>query len=313
MIEALTKKRILIFVLLAYLFAWATALVIFLTGGLENSPPISIAGVNVNLAYILLATAYMFSPAAANLITRAITREGWKNLYLQPHFDRGRWVYYLIAWFLPGLLTIIGMVVFFIIFPGLFDPELTMLKDQLVTAGEASAINPWLVVIVQTLQALLIAPLLNALPTFGEEFGWRAYLQPKLMPFGTRKAVIITGLIWGVWHWPVIMMGYNYGFDYAGAPYLGPLAMVWFTLGLAAIFGWVTYKAQSVWPAVIAHGALNGIAALSLIFVRGDPNLILGPSPVGIIGGLGFTIVAVILLLNRKSFKPNHQTKADDF
>ena len=304
MIEALTKKRILIFVLLAFLFAWATALVIFLTGGLENSPPISIAGVDVNLAYILLGTAYMFSPATANLITRAVTKEGWKNLYLQPHFDKGRWLFYLIAWLLPGLLTIVGMVVFFLIFPKLFDPELTMLKDQLARTGGVSAINPWLVVIIQTLQALLIAPLLNALPTFGEEFGWRAYLQPKLMPLGGRKAVIITGLVWGVWHWPIIMMGYNYGLDYSGAPFLGPLAMVWFTLGLAVIFGWVTDKTQSVWPAVIAHGALNGIASLSLIFVRGNPDLILGPAPVGVIGGLGITIVAVILLLSCKSFKP---------
>ncbi len=98
------------------------------------------------------------------------------------------------------------------------------------------------------LQALLIAPFINGIPTFGEEFGWRGYLQPKLMDLGTgpRRAVVLTGLIWGVWHWPVILMGHNYGLDYPGAPFLGPLAMVWFTPTVGTLLGWLTFKAGSV-------------------------------------------------------------------
>ncbi|MER3459512.1 MAG: CPBP family intramembrane metalloprotease domain-containing protein, partial [Chloroflexota bacterium] len=91
-------------------------------------------------------------------------------------------------------------------------------------------VSPWLAVIAGAVQAILLAPLLNALPVFGEEFGWRAYLQPKLLPLGGRKAMLLMGLIWGVWHWPVVAMGYNFGLDYVGAPWLGMLLMVWFTL-----------------------------------------------------------------------------------
>ncbi len=303
MITSTNKKRIFIYLAFAFGISWTTGLVIFLTGGLENSPSLSIAGVQVTLAHILLATMYMFGPAIANIITRILTKEGKENLLMQPKFDYQRWKMYLAGWFLPGILTIIGMVVYFLLFPGQYDSGLTMLRDQISQSGSMNKLNPWFIVIVQTLQAMLLSPLLNAIPTFGEEFGWRGYLQPKLMPLGGRKAVLLTGILWGVWHWPIILMGHNYGSDYFGAPFLGPLGMVWFTVSLSIIFGWVTIKAANVWPAVIAHGAINGIAGISLLFVQGNPDPLLGPTPVGLIGGMGLTIAALIIFLIPNTFR----------
>ena len=305
MIDKKEKQRIWIYITLAFGISWATGLVIYLTGGLENSPLYQVAGIQISLALILLATSYMFGPALANVLTRLLTREGKKDLYLRPNFNKGRWIFFVLAWVLPGVLVIMGGVLFFLLFPGYFDTQLSTLREQMETINGLSSINPWIIVVVQTLQAILISPLLNAIPTFGEEFGWRGYLQPKLMPLGGRKAILLTGVIWGVWHWPVILMGYNYGTDYFGAPFLGPLAMVWFTLTLSVIFGWLTIKAQSVWPAVIAHGAVNGIAAISVIFVRGNPDPLLGPSPLGLIGGAGLTLAAVLIFLIPGALQPN--------
>jgi membrane protease YdiL (CAAX protease family) len=297
------KKRIIVFLSFAFGISWATALIIFLTGGLENSPVYNIAGAQISLALILLPTFYMFGPAIANLLTRWVTGEGRQDFGLRPYFENKRWVFFLAAWMLPAVLTIFGIILFFLIFPGYFDSSFSLLIDQLNAAG-VEAVDPWLIITLQTVQAILMAPLLNAIPTFGEEFGWRGYLLPKLIPLGGRKAVLIIGLIWGVWHWPVILMGYNYGLDYFGAPFLGPLMMVWFTLILSALLGWVTVKANSVWPAVIGHGALNGIAALGLLFVQGEPSTLLGPTPVGLIGGLGFTILALILFFHPTALEP---------
>jgi membrane protease YdiL (CAAX protease family) len=302
-LTALDKKRIWIYLGLAFGISWLTALVIHLTGGLQNSPVIDLDGTPVTLAYILLATVYMFGPALANILTRLITHERRVNLLLEPKFDQGRWRFWLLAWFLPGLLTILGAAIFFVLFPAYYDPKLNLITQQLEAAGSASPASPWLIVALQILQALLLAPLLNAISTFGEEFGWRAYLQPKLMPLGASKAVLLTGVIWGVWHWPLILMGYNYGLDYFGAPFLGPLAMVWFTLALAVIFGWLSFKAQSVWPAVIGHGALNGIAAIGILLVRGEPSTLLGPAPTGIVGGLAMTLFAAVLLIAPNALK----------
>ncbi|MDF1519717.1 MAG: CPBP family intramembrane metalloprotease [Brevefilum sp.] len=304
MITRTNKKRIYIFLAFAFGISWAVALVIYLTGGLKNSPAYTFEGGQITLAIILLASLYMFGPAIANLLTRIITKEGKKDLFLQPHFDQKRGLYYLAGWFLPGLLTITGAILFFLIFPQFYDRNLSTLQSMLTASGQNSSVNPWIVAVTQALQALFISPILNAISTFGEEFGWRAYLQPKLMPLGGRKAVLVTGLIWGVWHWPIIFMGYNYGSDYFGAPFLGPLAMVWFTLSLSVIFGWLSIKAHSLWPAVIAHGAINGIAALGSIFVRGNPDSLLGPTPVGIVGGFGLTFIAVLILLHPTALKP---------
>ncbi|MFA7408424.1 MAG: CPBP family intramembrane glutamic endopeptidase [Anaerolineaceae bacterium] len=302
MIQKKELNRIYWFITLSFGISWATALVIYLTGGLEDSPFLIIANVPVSLALFLMATFYMFGPAVANIITRVITKEGKQNLHLKPNFRQGRWLYFLAAWLLPGLFTIIGMGVFFVLFPGNYDSNLSLLTAEMKAAG-AENFSPWFVVGVQALQATLIAPVLNALPSFGEEFGWRGYLLPKLLPLGGRKASLLTGVTWGVWHWPLILMGYNYGSGYFGAPFLGPLAMVWFCVVTGVVFGWMSIKGGSIWPAVIGHGALNGIAALSLLFVQGEPNTLLGPTPVGLIGGAGFTILAVILFLVPNAFE----------
>jgi membrane protease YdiL (CAAX protease family) len=293
------KKRLTIFLILAFSIAWLCALVIFLNGGLTNSPEI-VPGTGITLALVLLATIYMWGPALAHILTRLITKEGWQETYLKPVLKQG-WRYWLLGWFGPGILSISGAILYFIYFPNHFDPQLTTLKTQLAAAGlQADLVNPFIYVAAQAGVALLLAPALNFGATFGEEFGWRAYLLPKLKYLGSRKALLISGVIWGIWHWPVIWMGHNYGLDYWGYPWAGLLATVWFCVSIGIFFGWLSQKAGSVWPAVFAHGALNGIAGIGLLFVQGSASPLLGPSPAGIIGCLPFTLVSVIILLNAR-------------
>ncbi len=296
MSKTIDGRRIAVFVILAFGIAWTGGLVIFLTGGLINSPRI---GGGFTLAFLVLTIVYMGAPAVAHLLTRLVTREGWHDLYLRPKLRRG-WAYWIICWFAPPLLIYLGAAVFFALFPETYDPTLGTVRNMLDAAAGGQSLaraDPWTFVISQTLFAVLIAPLINSIPILGEEFGWRAYLQPKLMPLGGRTAILLTGVIWGVWHWPVIAMGYNYGFNYPGAPWLGPLAMIWFTVVSGTLIGWATLRAGSVWPAVIGHGALNGMAGIVAFFVQGQPNTLLGPAVVGVIGSIGFAAVALILFL----------------
>ena len=142
----------------------------------------------------------------------------------------------------------------------------------------------------------LFAPLVNVLPTLGEEFGWRAYLQPKLLPLGERKMYLLVGLIWGAWHWPVIWMGHNY----PGYPVWGSLAMVWFAFVTGTFFGWAALRAGSVWPAVIGHGALNGVANIWLLFLAGETNPLIGPVVVGVVGSIFFAVAAGVIFFNAR-------------
>jgi len=200
-------------------------------------------------------------------------------------------------------MTIAGAAVFFVIFPQYFDPSLSILRRMMAASSSTAKMAAQTVLILQLAQGVLISPIVNALATLGEEFGWRVYLQPKLMPLGGRKAMLLIGLIWGVWHWPVIFMGYEYGFNYPGYPWAGPLLFLWVTFGLGIFLGWLTLRSKSVWPAVIGHGAVNGFAGAAALVVMGQPNPLLGPLPVGIIGSVGFAAVSLTIFLSRNGLR----------
>jgi len=299
MTTKIDTRRILIFLAFAFGIAWSAALVIYLTGGLTDSPQI---GSGFTLALLLMATVYMWAPALANIFTRLITREGWKEVGVRPHFKKG-WLYWLIAWILPSLMTVAGAALFFVLFPRYFDSSLLTIRQMSAKSPSLGNLSPWAVLIIQLAQGVLISPIVNSIATFGEEFGWRAYLQPRLMPLGGRKTMLLIGLIWGIWHWPVIFMGYEYGFSYPGYPWVGPLLFLWVTFGLGIFLGWLTLRSKSVWPAVIGHAAINGIAGAAILVAIGNPNPLLGPVPVGIIGSLGFAAVSLAIFFSPRGLK----------
>lgn len=297
--KQLETKRIWIFLAFAVGIAWIVGLVIYLTGGLVNSPVI---GGGFTLATLLLATGYMSAPSLANIFTRLITREGWKDLFIRPRLKQG-WKYWLIAWLGTPALMLAGGIIYYLIFPQYFDVSLDYVNELLrmaaVSAGNmpSLAINPWVYLVIQTGLGILISPFVNLIFVFGEEFGWRAYLVRKLLPLGGRKAMILTGLIWGLWHAPVIAMGHNFGLEYPGFPWLGILAMTWFCITSGIFASWMALKAQSVWPAVIFHAILNGVAGIVLVTTTGQPNPLFGPASVGFVSGIGFLLAAIAILI----------------
>ena len=101
------------------------------------------------------------------------------------------------------------------------------------------------------------APLL-AFITFGEEFGWRGYMNQHMEPLlGTAGTVIVGGIIWGLWHAVLTVQGHNFGTDYPGFPYLGILAMCVECMFLGMLLMWLTKKTGSIYPACIVHAMQN--------------------------------------------------------
>jgi membrane protease YdiL (CAAX protease family) len=290
MISKIERKRILIFVAITHGSYIAAGLVIFLNGGLFSQYPWTEAP----LASVMTTLA-MFSPAVANIVTRAITGEGWTNTYLRPNFRRG-WPFYLAALFLPALAILGGGAIYYLLFPGKFDPSMTFAREEMGMIAVGGATNPWAFITIQTVCNIAVS-LFNIYLNFGEEFGWRAYLQQKLMPLGPRKAVLLVGVIWGVWHWPFIFLGGQYLFGYWGEPVTGPLLWVWTILPSSVIYGWLALRSGSVWPAAIAHGVNNFCCLLMFWFVRPPLELLIGPSWTGIIGSLGYFIIALPIFI----------------
>jgi len=99
---------------------------------------------------------------------------------------------------------------------------------------------------------------ITSIATFGEEFGWRGVIQNRLIQhYGIVAGIVILGLFWGIWHAPIIYGGYNF----PGYPLLGSLVLMpLFTLGTSGVFAWLTLRAGSFWPAVLAHASINSVA-----------------------------------------------------
>ena len=131
--------------------------------------------------------------------------------------------------------------------------------------------------------------------------GWRGWLLPKLMPLGAGPAVLISGVIWGLWHAPLILLGYNY----PTAPgWLAVLSMCGMCIVVGGVFGWLRIRSGSVWPAALAHGAFNAAAGLSLLVVAaGD---IVDPTQATILGWSGWIVPAllVVVLIATGRFRP---------
>lgn len=287
MISQIDRKRILIFLAIAYGIVVLGAVVYIFTGG-------NVRDFNPGLIMLL---AIAFAPAIANVTTRLITREGWSNTYLRPNLRHG-WPYYLAALTLPLLAIILGGIIYYLLFPGRFDLSMAFARQ----AGKILAADTWVTVIGRRFFEGFLSLLLGLwLIILGEEFGWRAYLLPKLMPIGSRKAVLLVGVIWSAWHWPMIIMGFNYGTDYWGAPVSALLVFTLIILSPSIMYSWMALRAGSVWPACIAHAENNLFTSLMVLFLIGKPDVLVGPSNEGIIGCLGYVLLALVIMLSPRA------------
>ena len=288
-------KRILIYILITFVLTWAYCLLVVYPLAKGES----LSGVPA-LATQLLVAAAMFFPAIGVLLTRLITKEGFKNAWLKPNF-KGNLKTYLLAWFGPAVLTFAGMGIYFLLFPQNLDLSFSYFIATLESTGapmETLPIPIGLLMLVQCVQALLLAPALNFVTCFGEEWGWRGYLLPKVSEhFSTIPTLLITGIIWGLWHAPLTIIGHNYGIGYWGFPFTGIAMMCVFCIVGGIFLSYVTLKTKSCIPAILGHGAINGIAAIGIYFTYDGGNPFVGPAPTGIIGMIPFIIVALIMAL----------------
>ncbi|WP_433869251.1 CPBP family intramembrane glutamic endopeptidase [Saccharopolyspora sp. CA-218241] len=145
------------------------------------------------------------------------------------------------------------------------------------------------------------AALINFIPALGEELGWRGWLLPKLLPLGTLPALLISGVIWGLWHAPLILLGYNY----PSAPgWLGLTAMVIMCILVGAVFSWLRLRSGSVWPAALAHAAFNGAGGSYLLFAMAGEHI--DTTQATILGWSGWIVpfALVVVLVATGQFTP---------
>jgi uncharacterized protein len=260
-------KGILAFLLITFGMTWSIWGVAWLLGFL-----------NTSVSGQIVVAVGAFAPALATLIVRKwITREGFADAGLRPNLVK-KLPYYVFAWLWP--LVGVGVVI--------------AVASALGIAPIKTDVAPLLIVSALA-GALLATPLF-----FGEEFGWRGYLQLRIASGRPLRAAVVTGLIWGVYHYPVILVGFE-GFENT---LIGLIVFPVTTILLSIIFGWLRAKTGSVWVTCLAHSATNGVggALLAYLYLGGGSFVL--TSYVGMLGWIPLGLLCLGLLVTGQ-FRPS--------
>jgi uncharacterized protein len=269
------------FTILTFFVSWGLLGMYYIRGGRLDSPSTTIFLIG-----------YMFIPAITAFVVQ-------KYIYFQDikeplgiSFKVNRW--FLAAWLLPPLIAFATLGVN-LLFPGIqFTPGmegmLERFKDTITPAQMAEmkqqiATMPIHPIWLGFLQALVAGPTINAIAAFGEELGWRGILQRELEPMGFWRSSAIIGFIWGLWHAPIIIQGYNY----PQHPVEGVFMMIAWCMLLTPIFCYVRRRAKSVIAAAIIHGSLNASVGLAIMVIKGGDDL-----TTGVLGLPGFIVLILV-------------------
>lgn len=276
---------ILVFIAVAFGLAWLVVLPLW------REP----AGIASPLATLLL-PAMMLTPAIATLVVVILLRSPRQDrrafLGLWPLGPVRRWLGYLAFALVVPIVIVVAAVLISSAFGWvrLDLVNLSGLHEQLAAAvPDGTPLPPLQMLLVLQLVQIPLGAVINSVFAAGEEIGWRGWLQPALMPLGTWPALVITGIVWGLWHSPVILLGYNFGRpDLSGVLFMIGGCVMW---GL--LLGWLRLRSDSVWPAVLAHGSLN--AAGGVVFLVAAAGARPDLAVVGPLGAVTWVLLAIVI------------------
>ena len=206
----------------------------------------------------------MMFPVICHVLTRVITKEGFRfsgenNSYFGIVLKDGKWKYFLFACLVPWLYMELSNLIELAMCPSMYDPEYYISLD---VEKRILMLMPVYAIVTGTV---------GSFAAFGEEGGWRGYMMPKLLKItGRKRALIIGGVIWGLWHAPLTCIGHNFGTDYPGFPYLGIVCMCVFCTLMGVLLTFITEKSGSVWPAAIMHAVNNSNPTILSGFINPD-------------------------------------------
>jgi membrane protease YdiL (CAAX protease family) len=259
--RATARRGLLLFFALAAVFDAAIVTVIAVTGE------------------ILWIFALMWSVAAASVICRIALKEGFRDVSFR--FGGRRSLLYVVAGVL--LPIAVGFVAFGIAWG-------TGLATFVGTPGAF---------LTSLLVAATVGTVGSAVSAAGEEIGWRGYMLTRLIDAGVPAPVIVSGLIWGLWHVPLIAAGIIYGAHPSTA-----LAVVVFMVSATSagvVIARFRLETGSIWPPIAFHAAYNSViqTAFTPATAGRDAPLWVGEEA-GILVAVALVVAAVLFSLGRR-------------
>ncbi len=273
--------RIGLFLLISFAFSWALFSGIHFVGGLNTGNP---------AVFAMMALA-MFGPAIGALAcTFLFERERWADaLGLKVRFKRLlSWLPY--AWGVPIILAAASVIITLLINQQPPADAAASIAAQIEAQGVKLPMPADTLLMLTLAVNLPIGIVINSLVlTFSEELGWRGWLQPKLAHLGFWKSSLLIGVIWGLWHAPIIVMGYNF----PGLGIYGAALMCAFCVAITPYLAIIREGGAGAWGAGAFHGAINAVVGVSFLFLTKPEwpwNGLLG------LGGLGLMLAGWIAI-----------------
>ena len=265
------------------LFSWAMFAVAHWGFGIGADTPTGL---------MAFSAVYMIFTLITAPVKQAIDKEKFNHTGLVNFKVRWSWV---VAWLLPVVMVFLCILINGLM-PGVSleynseqlinqyhvpEDQQEMVREQM---GQMPA---YLMMIITLISGLAAGVTVNAIAAFGEEFGWRNYLVGALRELKFWKAALFIGFVWGIWHFPLILMGHNY----PNEPHWGVLLMVVMCILLGIIELYFVLKTKSMNVAAIMHGTFNATAGIVIYFTLGGNDFVNGMQ-----GLSGFIVMAVTIL-----------------
>ena len=269
-----------VFAVIAVGLAWLVTLPMWLGDGLADP------------LFQLYALGMMYTPAVAALIvTFFIVKPPYRARYLglTPFKPVWRSIVLMLVWPLVfGLLSLAGVWLASVF--GWVDLGLNLAVFN--EAAEISGMSSEAIALI-SLVSLPLVVVQATFAAFGEELGWRGFLVSALRPLGFWPMAVVSGVLWGVWHAPLILLGYNFG----RTDFVGVLMMVGFCFFVGVLLNWARMWCRNMWVAAVGHGALNATATIGFLFIASDPTAIdaFWQTAIGLPGWIIMAVVIAVM------------------
>lgn len=308
------SRKVSLFLFFTFLLTWAIEFTAIAWIGDFSS--VNQTGGDITAMVFIFITCMYMPTVALIIVQKGIYKEPLKPLGFS--FKMNRW--WVISILIPVLVAVLS------IFASVLEPGVTLasgkqfLIDQISGASLASneetdarqfvqnlGLSGPLLALLLIGSAVLAGSTFNALAAFGEEYGWRGFMQKEWANIGFWKSSFLIGVVWGIWHLPLIIGGYNY----PGEPALGIIMMTIFTIVWSPIHAYVTVMGRSVIPAALMHGIINAIGGTTYIFLAGGSKLVSGL--MGIAGVVVAMIFCFLLWAHQTKYNVSFNKAWDEF
>lgn len=236
--------------------------------------------------------ALMWTPAAASVAARLCLREGFSDVSFSIGGSRG-WKAILLAWIFPIFIGLISYGVAWITSVVQFNPK----PLELVSPFIENSTSPLVIMLLNIIVAATLVTAFSIRTAAGEEVGWRGYMLTRLIDAGVPSPILVSGLIWGLWHVPLILGGvYLAGSPPAVAAFLWMVTATSFSF----IFARLRLQTGSVWPAIVLHASWNSAIQVAFDPASSGPEAALWIGESGIL--VTFTMVIAAAIVARGSW-----------